>query len=426
MIEHDAKVVRIAQQLRDRTSTAPVSLRKRAVSHVVPKPHDRRHTDEKIDIGDLDQILSIDPERRICVAESGVTFIDLVSATLRHGLVPMVVPELKTITIGGAVAGCSLESMSFRYGGFHDSCLEYEVITATGEVLVCTPDNEHELLFQMMHGAFGTLGILSKLTFRLVPAKPFVHVTYEKHARLDDYLAAIAAHTEWHGADFMDGIIHRPDLHVLSVGRFVDHAPYTNRYDRFAVYYKSTARRDEDYLTTEQYLFRYDRGVTNVTPFLSSATVLRLAQWLHRWLPTDRPRVTLDTFVPMSRVPTFLDWYQREVGFYPLWVVPYRRVRDYEWLRPSFFDGLEDELFLDLAIYGMKQPRGKNIHRMIEEELARIGGLKTLISHNYYSPEEFWAVWNKTNYDAVKQRTDPRNLFRDLYTKTCLAAHGLG
>ena len=60
-----------------------------------------------------------------------MTFVDLVAATLRHGLVPIVVPELKTITIGGAVAGCSIESMSFRYGGFHDTCLEYEVITAT-------------------------------------------------------------------------------------------------------------------------------------------------------------------------------------------------------------------------------------------------------------------------------------------------------
>ena len=58
---------------------------------------------------------------------------------------PIVVPELKTITIGGAVAGCSIESMSFVHGGFHDTCLEYEVITATGEVLTCTPDNEHRL-----------------------------------------------------------------------------------------------------------------------------------------------------------------------------------------------------------------------------------------------------------------------------------------
>ena len=82
----------------------------------------------------------IDVEARTCTAEPGVTFTDLVSATLRHGLTPIVVPELRTITIGGAVSGCSLESMSFKHGGFHDTCLEYEVITSKGKVLHCTPE----------------------------------------------------------------------------------------------------------------------------------------------------------------------------------------------------------------------------------------------------------------------------------------------
>src|SRR5690606_25703242 len=107
-------------------------------------------TDDKIDVSDLDEILAIDVEGRTCTAEPGVTFEDLVAATLPHGLVPIVVPELRTITVGGAVSGCSIESMSFVHGGFHDTCLEYEVITADGRVLRCTPDNEHALVFQMM------------------------------------------------------------------------------------------------------------------------------------------------------------------------------------------------------------------------------------------------------------------------------------
>ena len=142
----------------------------------MPKARDAKYSDRQIDISDLNDILSVDPVARTCTAESGVTFVSLVEETLKHGLVPMVVPELKTITIGGAVAGCSIESMSFRYGGFHDTCLEYEVITATGEVLTCTPANQHALVFQMMHGSFGTLGILSQVGFRLVPAQPFVPV----------------------------------------------------------------------------------------------------------------------------------------------------------------------------------------------------------------------------------------------------------
>src|ERR1043166_4571080 len=149
---HREKVARIARQLRTLPPGRPASLRKKAVSHQVPKRNDLRRRDDKIDVGDLTEILEIDPVRRICVAESGVTFVDLVAATLPHGLVPIVVPELKTITIGGGGAGCSIESMSFVHGGFHDTCVEYEVITARGDVLVCTPDNEHQLVFQMMEG----------------------------------------------------------------------------------------------------------------------------------------------------------------------------------------------------------------------------------------------------------------------------------
>src|SRR3954466_8003418 len=152
---HRDKVARIARQLCELPPGRPASLRKKAVSHQVPKRNDLRQRDSKVDVGDLTEILEIDPVRRICVAESGVTFVDLVAATLPHGLVPIVVPELKTITIGGAVAGCSIESMSYVHGGFHDTCTEYEVITAKGDVLTCTPDNEHALVFQMVHGAFG-------------------------------------------------------------------------------------------------------------------------------------------------------------------------------------------------------------------------------------------------------------------------------
>jgi FAD/FMN-containing dehydrogenase len=433
---HAAKVARIVAQLKAHTGGSPLSLRKKAVAHQVPKATDLRYRDAKIDISDLTEILEIDPVKRICVAESGVTFVDLVAATMKHGLIPIVVPELKTITIGGAVAGCSIESMSFVHGGFHDTCLEYEVIAATGEVLTCTPDNAHSLVFQMVHGTFGTLGIVAKLTFKLVPAKPYVKMVYEKYTTLADYQAAIKRHYDARDIDFMDGIIHSPTLYVLSAGTFVDRAPYTNRYDWVKVYYVSTRERDEDYLTTEHYVFRYDRGVTNVRPksliarvlfgkVMASSQWLRLGQKLHWLLDAKRPTVTLDVFVPFSKVPAFLTWYEREVDFYPLWCVPYRRVHDYEWLDTDYWKRIDDELFLDLAIYGMKQRGDTNYHRLIEEKLRELGGIKTLIAHNYYPEAEFWTIWSKPNYDAVKAITDPKNLFRDLFTKTCKAFMGV-
>jgi FAD/FMN-containing dehydrogenase len=433
---HDAKVARLSQQLKERTSTAPLSMRKGTVSHQVPKAGDLRHRDDKVDLRTLNEIIDIDVAARTCTAESGVAFVDLVEATLRVGLVPIVVPELKTITIGGAVSGCSIESMSFVHGGFHDTCLEYEIVTAKGEVLHCTADNEHAAIFQMLHGSFGTLGILTKLRFKLIEAKRFVRVVYDTYPTLAAFKAAIFEHFRARDIDFMDAIIHSPCEYVLCAGQFVDEAPYTNRYDWMKVYYRSTHQRPEDYLTTADYFFRYDRGVTNVHPksavgrfifgkFLGSSQVLGLAKKLRWLLPEESPPVIVDIFVPFSRMDAYLAWHEKEFNFYPLWCVPYRRVRDYEWIADRIFEDLDDELFVDLAIYGMRQQPGENRHKAIEQKLLEIGGLKTLISHNYYSQEEFWKTWNRPNYAAVKAITDPDNILRDIYTKTCRAGQGL-
>jgi len=436
--DHARKLERVVAHLRSHSAGTPVSLKKKAVGHQVPKRDDKRHSDRKIDVSDLDEIIAIDPVRMTCTAEPGVTFDALVDATLAHGLVPTVVPELKTITVGGAVAGCSLESMSFVYGGFHDACLEYEVVTAQGDVLFCTPSNEYSLVFQMMHGSFGTLGILTKLKFGLVPAKPFVKMTYETHLTLPEYKAAIARRFVARDVDFMDGIIHSPAKWVLSLGEFVDEAPYTHAYDWTRVYYESTAKRKEDYLRTKDYFFRYDRGVTNVHPksflgrlllgkVVDSDRLLRIAKQLRKVvLPKSHEAdVTPDMFNPFARLDDFFAWYQDTIDFYPLWYVPYRLGREYEWIDPLVLAGVDDELFIDIAIYGCKQAPGRNHYREIEEALARMNGIKTLISYNYYSPEEFWRTFNKPNYDAVKKLTDPDGVFRDLYTKTVLAARGL-
>ena len=56
------------------------------------------------------------------------TYDELVARTLAHGVMPAVVPQLKTITLGGAVAGVGIEASSFSYGLVHDTLLELEVL----------------------------------------------------------------------------------------------------------------------------------------------------------------------------------------------------------------------------------------------------------------------------------------------------------
>ncbi len=175
---HAERVAKIAADVRSAVlAKETVYIWKGGVHHFVPLPGDKRFAGRRIDVSSLNNILEIDVGRRRCIAEPGVTFADLVQATLPLGLVPKVEPELEDITHGGAVAGCSVESMSYRYGGFHDGCDRYEVVTGVGEIRSLARGEE---LFEMIHGSYGTLSILTELRFDLVPALPFVHMTYRK------------------------------------------------------------------------------------------------------------------------------------------------------------------------------------------------------------------------------------------------------
>jgi FAD/FMN-containing dehydrogenase len=435
-VGHEERVRRIAGEIRARSGDgAFVSLGKEAVSHMVPNPRDPRHADRKLDVRDLRDILAIDIANRTCTAEPGVTFVDLVRATLPLGLAPALVPELRTITVGGAVAGCSVESMSFRHGGFHDSCVEYEVVTGRGEVLRCSRQ-ENADVFEMVHGSYGTLGVITRLKFRLVPAKRFVRVDYRTFTTFEAFRAALLARVQAQDCDFIDAIAHARDRFVLCLGHFVDAAPYTSDYTFLDRYYASTRERTEDYLETEPYFFRYDADchwLTRTVPGLSSKLgrlllgklllgSTNLLAWSERLRPIlkhqRRRPVVVDLFIPRSRFEEFFRWYEEEVDFYPLWIVPYRVPRAYPWIAPAHAARMHDDLFIDCAIYGKRNDTpGLDWSEVLERKTFELNGIKTLISDNFYDRETFWAIYDKERYDRVKAKTDPRNLFRNLYDK---------
>ena len=56
---------------------------------------------------------------------------------------PAVVPQLKSITLGGAVAGVGIEATSFRHGLVHDTIVAMDILTGDGRIVTCTAENEH-------------------------------------------------------------------------------------------------------------------------------------------------------------------------------------------------------------------------------------------------------------------------------------------
>ena len=63
-------------------------------------------------------------------------------------------------------------------GLIHETIEEYELVLASGQAVSATRDNEHEMLWRALPWSHGTLGLLVGLRLRVVPASPYVRLTY--------------------------------------------------------------------------------------------------------------------------------------------------------------------------------------------------------------------------------------------------------
>ena len=151
---------------------------------------------------------------------------------------PLVVPQLKTITLGGAVTGLGIESSSFRNGLPHESVREIEILTGAGEVVVARADNEHADLFRAFPNSYGTLGYALRLEIELEPVHRFVQL---RHVRFHDLDTLVAAHrTTWCAraatrASRWTSSTARSSPRTesyLTLGTWADEAPYGQRLHR--------------------------------------------------------------------------------------------------------------------------------------------------------------------------------------------------
>ena len=160
------EVAALQRQYAALPADAPVRLRKRTSNLFRPRS---RSSDAGLDMSAFASVFSIDADALTADVGGLTTYEDLVEATLAHGLMPLVVPQLKTITLGGAVTGLGIEASSLRNGMPHESVIEMDVLTGDGRVVTARADNEHADLFRGFPNSYGTLGYALRLKIELEP-----------------------------------------------------------------------------------------------------------------------------------------------------------------------------------------------------------------------------------------------------------------
>ena len=189
-----------------------------------------------LDTSGLTGVIAVDPDARTADVAGMCTYEDLVAATLPYGLSPLVVPQLKTITLGGAVTGLGIESASFRNGLPHESVLEMDILTGTGDVVTASPD-QHADLFRAFPNSYGTLGYSVRLKIELESVKPFVALRHLRFHSLDDLVAAMDRIIETGGhdgapVDYLDGVVFSADECYLTRRHPDQHARARQRLHR--------------------------------------------------------------------------------------------------------------------------------------------------------------------------------------------------
>lgn len=451
LAKHEAAVSIIAQQVAHfDASDIPFRIFHGNTNSTRPSVRTRACT---IDISSLHNVISVNQTTRTCLVEPNVPMDALVAATLPYGLVPPVVPEFPGITVGGAFAGTAGESSSFRHGFFDKAVTWTEVILPDGEIVIASKD-KNEDLFSGLAGTFGTLGITTLFEISLVPAKKFVELSYIPVGNIEDAQRVMHQVTEDKEMDFLDGIMFAPERGVVMAAKFAGRnstnsgmpvVTFTKAWDQWFYLHteqvtnkstgvdtiksttptsKSPAAAHRELIPLTDYLFRYDRGAFwtgrfAFTYFLTPFT--RFIRWLgDRYMHTRimyhalhrsglmQRFIIQDMALPNKNIPEFSAWLDTELPhIYPRWLCPLKTegtVSMHPHLAPAAASN--DDALLNIGVWGPTPPgmRQVTVNRKIEAKLTSLQGMKWLYAQTFYTEDEFWQIYDRTWYEALRKK----------------------
>ena len=402
-----------------------------------------------LDTSGLTKVISIDPQHRTADVAGMCTYEDLVAATLPYGLSPLVVPQLKTITLGGAVTGLGIESASFRNGLPHESVLEMDILTGAGEVVTASA-TQHADLYRAFPNSYGTLGYSVRLRIALEQVKPFVALTYVRFDTLSDLVATMDRIIETGGhdgtrVDYLDGVVFGADESYLCLGTQTATPGPVSDYTGNEIYYRSIQHpggTKSDRLTIHDYLWRWDTdwfwcsrafGAQNRTlrrfwprRYRRSSFYWKLIGYEQRFNIADRiekrngrsprERVVQDVEVPIGRCAEFVEWFLANVPIEPIWLCPLRLRDNTGW---PLYPIQAGHTYVNIGFWS-SVPVGPDpgyTNRMIEAKVSDLEGHKSLYSDAYYTRDEFDELYGGEAYKTVKKVYDPDSRLLDLYAK---------
>ena len=103
------------------------------------------------------------------VAQAGARWSDVLRETLPRGLTPPVLTDYLELSVGGTLSAGGIGGATGHHGSQADNVLELEVVTGTGDRVVCSPARGADL-FRAVLAGLGQCAVIVGATVRLRPA----------------------------------------------------------------------------------------------------------------------------------------------------------------------------------------------------------------------------------------------------------------
>jgi FAD/FMN-containing dehydrogenase len=394
----------------------------------------------RLSLGEFNEVIGIDTAAKTLEVEGLATFEAIVAYCLPRGYLPLVSPELKHITVGGATVGIGIESTCFRHGFVHDGLIEADVLLPGGTVVTCTATNEYSDLFHALPNSYGTLGYILRAKIALQDAAPFVHVEIEKYSNAGSYLAAMRAATEREDLVFVEGLFFEDGRYYLFLGKFRDTAPQIDDILRKDIFYKLIQTRSDIHLTTTDYIFRYDpewfwnipdtafyRAFRKYAPrrYRNSSFYTRhmarsrkIARFFGGSKPSQIEPLIQDWEVPWRNAEALIEFCLANVplGGLPWAAVPIRTPKS-----ATLYPIAPGELYFNLGSYcQVRRPADQapfHYTKIMDRKCFELDGIKMLYSSTFLDEAEFEARFNGAAYRELKRKYDSNGNAQTLYAK---------
>ena len=132
--------------------------------------------------------LSLDERAGMLECQAGVTFSEIIDHLLPRGWFLPTTPGTRFVTVGGAIAADVHGKNHHRHGSLGNAVQRFRLLTASGETMLCSREQNSELFWATI-GGMGLTGIILDACIQLRPVETaYCHVSYRRTANLDKTL----------------------------------------------------------------------------------------------------------------------------------------------------------------------------------------------------------------------------------------------